>query len=290
MEATKLALFAAMVRNYRSKAMNREMEGYSFERTFPEITMKDIKAYTEATQDDIGRYEKGDGLAPPFIMSRVLYPMFRHVVTLKGLRMNLLRMVHGEQSVKWNKLFRVGQSLRVKMSIRDFVDTPAGELVNVLTRGYVGDEIVSEAVSGFLVRGTGSRPKPTPENNDEVRKEAFRAKIVTREGQQILYGNVSGDKNPIHMSTRFARMAGLPRTIMHGVCLVAMACNTLTDEVLGGDMNRLREISVRFAQPVFPGDTITLVGYESSEKGTVPFDVVRESGKPALTRGIFRFN
>ncbi|HON79981.1 MAG TPA: MaoC/PaaZ C-terminal domain-containing protein [Spirochaetota bacterium] len=289
MEATKLALFAAMARNYRSKAMNRDMEGYSFERTFPEITMKDIKAYAEATLDDISRYEKGDGLAPPFIMSRVLYPMFRHVVTLKGLRMNLLRMVHGEQSVAWNNLFRAGQSLRVKMSIRDFVDTPAGELVNVLTRGYVGDDIVSEAVSGFLVRGTGSRPKPAEDVKDVARKEAFRTKIVTREGQQILYGKVSGDKNPIHMSNRFARMAGLPRTIMHGVCLVAMTCNALSDAVLGGDLTRLQGISVRFAKPVFPGDTITLVGYESGEKGTVPFDVFRESGKPALTKGIFRY-
>lgn len=289
MGATTVALFAAMLRNYRSKAMNREMEGYTFERTFPEITMKDIQAYADATRDDVSRYEKGDGLAPPFIMSRVLYPMFRHIVTLKGLRMNLLRMVHGEQSVTWNKLFRAGQSLRVVMSIRDFVDTPAGELVNVLTRGYVEDEIVSEAVSGFLVRGTGSRPKPVPEAPEETRKEAFRAKIVTMEGQQILYGKVSGDRNPIHMSTRFARMAGLPRTIMHGVCLVAMACNTLTGEVLGGETERIRGISVRFAQPVFPGDTITLVGYESSEKGTVPFDVFRESGKPALTRGIFRY-
>lgn len=285
---TKFKLISAMVRNARSTTMNRDRVGYTIERSFASITERDIKAYVEATRDDLSRYGDGNGLAPPFIMSRTLYPMFRHIVTLKGLGMNLLRMVHGEQSVMWYKPIRLGQKLTVRMSIRDIVDTPAGELANILTQSFVAGELVAEAVSGFLVRGTGTMPK-MPQHGSEPMIEAFRVDIPTFEGQNKLYADVSGDRNFIHTSNFLARMSGLPRTIMHGVCVAAMVNNALVRQVLKGDAARLKSISARFANPVFPGDVMTLVGYKSRKKGEVPFEVFRASGKPVIRNGMFRF-
>ncbi len=289
---TRLALIAAMVRNMRSKALNRKMIGYTFERTYSPITMKDVEAYVEATRGNISKYGGKDNLAPPFIMSRVLYPMFRHIVTHPRLKMNLLRMVHGQQAVMWYRPFKIGEPLTMRMTVRDIEDTPAGEMINILCQGYVQGDLVCEAVTAFIVRGTGegvTKRKKREKKEKEKRQEAFRLTIKTEEGQQYQYAEVSGDKNFIHTSNFLARLAGLPRTIMHGVCLLAMATNSLTDHVLKGDVNRLKGVSTRFAKPVFPGDTITLVAYKSPKRGEIHFDVFRESGKPVMKNGIFRY-
>ena len=51
-----------------------------------------------------------------------------------------------------------------------------------------------------------------------------------------------------------------------------------------GEPGRLASLGVRFAAPVFPGDTLTLQVWET-EGGRVAFQTLDGRGKPVLTGG-----
>jgi acyl dehydratase len=81
-----------------------------------------------------------------------------------------------------------------------------------------------------------------------------RTVIFTRE-QIAAYAEASGDHNPIHLDDEFARSAGLPGVIAHGMLQMGIAA-TVAAEAAGG-ADRLRRIVCRFAGMVVPGDSVT---------------------------------
>jgi acyl dehydratase len=67
---------------------------------------------------------------------------------------------------------------------------------------------------------------------------------------------LSGDINPLHAEPAFARAAGFPRPILHGLASFGVAGHALLKSVCGYDPTRLAAISGRFSAPVFPGEAI----------------------------------
>jgi len=279
-----------MIKNRTSRAMNRGLIGYSITREFAPIQKKDVTRYVEATNDDPGLYTEDDTMAPPFYISRLLYPMFEHMMTLRGLDLNIFKMVHAQQEARWKHPIHLGEAVSVTMDILNIFDTPAGEMINLRTRAMVGDEETFEAVTGFLIRGTGDHrnAKKIPEPGHG--KEIFRTEFQTFEGQQLKYARVSRDHNFMHTSNFLSKLAGLPRTIMHGVCITAMMANALRDSFFEGEMEKMKGFSIRYAKPVFPGEKVIIVGYETDRDGELYFEGFKESGKPVLKRGLLWFN
>src|SRR5690606_10996378 len=78
---------------------------------------------------------------------------------------------------------------------------------------------------------------------------------LTSPGQALLY-RLNGDLNPLHIDPTFARAAGFDRPILHGLALYGIVAKAIVDSVLGGDVTRLRGLSVRFAGPLLPGEAI----------------------------------
>ncbi len=282
-------LVTTMLKNMLSKGMNRDMKGHSIHRTFAPITGEDVRAYVEATRDDPGRYTGENAPVPPMAFSRILYPMCHYFLTHPDLKINLLRLVHGEQSVRWIRPLHVGDVCDIDMSIADIADTSAGEIIRFSIKGSVGGKPAIEAMTGFLVRGTGSM-RPSHSTHDETAgEEILRAAFDTEQGQQIKYAEVSGDGNFIHTSKLLAKLSGLPGTIMHGVCLLAMTGNCLSDEMLRGRREPMKSISVRFANPVIPGERVTIIVNKTKTKGRVTFHAVNARGKDVIKNGMFEF-
>lgn len=287
-----ISLIAALMRNIRSESINRDMIGHKITRELGPITHEDIFSYAEATLDNPVRYRLKRCIAPPFYLSRLVYPLFRYFLVHKDLHLNLLRLVHGGQSVEWLGQFHEGDIITVEMSIGDITDSPAGEMIDFRTTVYVKGKPVAVSSTVFIVRRKGGRGsvKPAADREPAVQKEIFRRSFRTVENQQLKYAEVSGDGNFIHTNRFLARLAGLPGTIMHGVCIAAMAANCLLDEVLNGDMTRMEKISMRFASPVLPGEEITVIGYESGKSDTILFSAFNEKGRPVLKNGEYRFS
>lgn len=278
-----------MIKNRRSRAMNRDLIGYSITREFPPIRHEDVADYVEATGDNPALYTGEKAPAPPFYLSRLLYPLFEHMMTLPGLDLNILRMVHGQQSAEWKNPLHLGESISVTMDIMDIVDTPAGEVIHLRTRAATGNREAFEAVTSFIVRGTGDRENAPHEPELVHGKEILRTEFQTFKGQQYRYAEVSQDKNFMHTSEILSRLAGLPRTILHGVCTTAMAINSLRDDLCGGDVEHMKGFSLRFARPVFPGEKIIVIVWEGTRPGEVYFEGQKESGTAVLKRGILHY-
>jgi len=72
-----------------------------------------------------------------------------------------------------------------------------------------------------------------------------------------LYCGASGDHNPIHVDTDFARIAGLPDVIAHGMLSMAWLARLLTNWV---PQTAIRDYSVRFAAMTQVHENITCTG------------------------------
>jgi acyl dehydratase len=72
-----------------------------------------------------------------------------------------------------------------------------------------------------------------------------------------LYCGASGDHNPIHVDTDFAKSAGMPDVFAHGMLSAAWLGRLLTDWV---PQQQIRSLDVRFAAITHVGETITCRG------------------------------
>ncbi|MBN2012268.1 hypothetical protein JW960_23260 [candidate division KSB1 bacterium] len=178
--------------------------------------------------------------------------------------------------------------MKIIIQITDISDTPVGELLEVRERGFLGDKLVIEGLTGMIVR---SKQKSTNKQSDtpDQMMELFRLLIQTTDGQQLMFAEASGDYNFIHTNMLLARLAGLPRTIMHDACVMAMGCNALVTHVLKNDTSRLTGISGRFGKPTLPGDQLVLIGYESHEPNEILFELRNKSDQLVFKKGNFSY-
>ena len=72
-----------------------------------------------------------------------------------------------------------------------------------------------------------------------------------------LYCGASGDHNPIHVDSDFARSAGMPDVFAHGMLSMAWLARVLTHWV---PQSAIRAYSVRFAAITQVAETITCAG------------------------------
>lgn len=88
--------------------------------------------------------------------------------------------------------------------------------------------------------------------------------------QQALWYRLNGDLNPLHADPDFARAAGFDRPILHGLASYGLVCKALVDGLLDGDVTRLTGLTVRFAGPLVPGESLTTSVWreEPAEDGT----------------------
>lgn len=77
------------------------------------------------------------------------------------------------------------------------------------------------------------------------------------------YAEASGDRNPIHLDETFARSAGLPGVIAHGMLTMAFANQLVTDWL--GDRALVKRLQGRFSGMVLPGDEVTCTGTVASK-------------------------
>ncbi len=84
--------------------------------------------------------------------------------------------------------------------------------------------------------------------------------------QQALLYRLCGDRNPLHADPGFAKAAGFPAPILHGLCSYGIVLRTVTDALLGGDAAAVRGFTARFAGVVIPGETIRVRAWDEGER------------------------
>ena len=281
-------LLVAVLRNFGSVRLNRNMIGFTVETRTPPLNAEAFQAFARATRDRTYLNAENFTVAPPLLLAKLTIPMLKSVCYHPDLKMNPLRMVHAGQTLCRHRTLAAGDRVSLTLCVEAIERTAAGDKLSLSGRAYTGDTLAVEGVTELIVR-TRKRAKRL-KIPKEGRKERFRTDIVTVEGQQIEYAAVSGDRNIIHTHNLAARLAGLPRSIMHGACLLAMYCDALTRATAANDYGRFNSIRGRFRRPVLPGQLLTLVGYDALQAGKIEFDVINPDGQTVFSDGLFAFN
>ena len=81
----------------------------------------------------------------------------------------------------------------------------------------------------------------------------------------VIYADLSGDRNPVHLDDEHARSAGFDGVIVHGMCVLATSARAAHKYAPEGLV--LQSLDVRFAQPVLPGQVVAFSGSAKEREG-----------------------
>ena len=274
-------------------AMNQDLIGRTYEQAEPfEVTQDAARAYADATDAGIAAYEGEGAMAPPmfgvsFSFGALTAPLFD-----PELGADLMRLVHGEQDMRFLAPVRPGDVIRSRSRIARIEEKSTGELLDIAIDSVnQRGERVLEIVSGLFLRSPRKKEGLTDDRTRRAPSEAafdalpkrFEARVKVAPDQSVRYAEASGDKNPIHINDDVAKMAGLPGVILHGLCTMAFVHNALVRELGGGPMKVTRLIA-RFSKPVLMGDELT-IDVRGPEGGPLVIEVQNQRGEAVLTAG-----
>src|SRR5574341_1873145 len=223
-----------------------------------EYTDRDVMLYAlgiGATELDF-IFERGLKVIPSF----AVIPAFPAMIGMSSaVEINLVMVLHGEQSFKIHKTIPTQGKLTTTGKVTGVYDKGKGALatVDTETRDEQG-ELVFTNQSGVFVRGAGGfggERGPEAGNVAPDRAPDKSGSMPTLPLQAAIY-RLSGDRNPLHIDPDFAKMAGYDRPILHGLCTFGHVGRAVLREYAGNDPARLTALSVRFSGVVYPGDTI----------------------------------
>ena len=80
---------------------------------------------------------------------------------------------------------------------------------------------------------------------------------------------------------KFAKAAGFPAPILHGLCSYGIVLREVTEALLDGDATAVGAFGARFAGVVFPGETIHVRAWDLGQQIAIAA-TVGEPERPAL--------
>jgi acyl dehydratase len=174
------------------------------------------------------------------------------------------KILHGEQMLTLHKRLPAQGTVVGEAAVDEIYDKGAEKgAVMYLTRKIFDQatgELLATVGSSCFMRGNGgfggqSEGAPKPHSLPADRPAELVLDFPTRPEQAAIY-RLSGDYNSLHIDPSVARAGGFDRPILHGLCSYGIVGRAVLKLVCGNDPARLRRLDVRFASPVFPGETI----------------------------------
>lgn len=281
--------FGVLVRNSFSKGLATGLVGTEVVGEPFVVHQGEALAYALATDDKNPAYfVKSGGLVSPLFAARILKDVLESLILHPRLGMNVLKMVHAEQALVFHQPLRSAETLVPSARISAIRTVSSGQIAEFAVALSQGDDVVVEGMSSMFVRrpakkgGRGKRERTV----DETPWTDVTTFAIAPD-QPARYALASQDYNPIHTRPLVARLAGFPRPIAHGLCVMAQATARLVEAFGDSDPARLASVKVRFATPAFPEQELTLQA--AGEGQTRQFQLLNPKGRPVLSNGEITF-
>ncbi|KAL0954850.1 hypothetical protein HGRIS_003789 [Hohenbuehelia grisea] len=186
---------------------------------------------------------------------------------------NPAKLLHGEQFLSIKAPIPTSGKLVSEAKLMEVLDKGKAAAVTsiVETRDKKTGELIFENQSTVFIRGAGgfggkrvgkdrgaasAANAPPKRNPDAVVEEK------TSPSQAALY-RLSGDSNPLHILPEFAAIGGFDQPILHGLCSMGIASKHVLKT-----FGEFRDIKVRFAGVVYPGETLVTSMWKDGPKVT----------------------
>lgn len=223
-----------------------------------------------------------------------IFKMASEGQTAPGLNYGLDRILHGEQYLEVMRPLPEKATLKHKARISEILDKGKHAVVTTHLDSYdakTGELLVKNDVS-MVVKGAGGwggdRGPATDLNQAPERAPDAVVTEKTSENQALLY-RLSGDWNPLHVDPEFATMFGFEKPILHGLCTFGFAGRAVVSAFAKGDPRTFKSIKVRFADSVFPGETLKIEMWKESDLKILLRATVVERNKVVLSNGVVEF-
>ncbi len=176
---------------------------------------------------------------------------------------NWTKVVHGEQGMRLHRPVATQGTVIGKTRIVEVIDKGKGKGALVYSERRITDKATGELLATLTQTtfcrddgGFGGPPREAPPPHQiPDRAPDLVCDLSTRPETALIY-RLSGDVNPLHAEPAFAKAAGFPRPILHGLATFGVAGHALLRTLCGYDPARLMAMAGRFTAPVYPGETI----------------------------------
>ncbi|WP_372733486.1 MaoC/PaaZ C-terminal domain-containing protein [Nocardioides sp.] len=206
---------------------------------------------------------------------------------LPGCDINLAQVVHGSQSISVHAPLPAEGTATLRTTLTDIWDKGKAAVIwqEGVATSATGTPLWTVR-SSIFVRGEGGwggdRGTSEPVNLPDRAPDAETTYAITP--QQALLYRLCGDRNPLHSDPAFAKAAGFPAPILHGLCSYGIVLRELTDALLEGEAGKVGGFSAKFAGVVFPGETIAVRGWREEGRiiGSASVSGGERDGAPVL--------
>ena len=207
---------------------------------------------------------------------------------LPGCDIDLSHVLHGTQAIEVHRSIPASGSVTVTSRITDVWDKgSAAVIVQEGTATAADGTDLWSTRSSMFVRGEGGwggeRGPSVARLEVPERDPDLDTSYATTPQQALLY-RLCGDRNPLHADPAFAKAAGFPAPILHGLCSLGIALRMVVDGLLDGDAAAVRRVTARFAGVVFPGETIHVRAWAADRDVRIEATIGdgQRSGSPVL--------
>lgn len=225
--------------------------------TLPDTEM--VRRGVAIDRDDVAAYAEVCGFTltdtlPPTYLHMLAFPLSVQIMAGRDFPFALAGLVHVRNRITHHRPVGADEVVDVHVRLVDLRPHPKGRQFDVDARVLVGDEVVWSSRSTYLKRGKGDDGAPTDDDGAAAVDVAAlpmtsRWKVPADIGRR--YGGVSGDRNPIHMSSIAAKGFGFPKAIAHGMWTKARSLAALE-----GRLPASFEVDVLFKLPVLLPATV----------------------------------
>ena len=207
----------------------------------------------------------------PATFTHVLaFPHALKLMTDRKFPVPVIGLVHVRNRITRHRPTTIGEPLDLTVRAEGLEETDRGTEFELVAEAHAGGELVWRGASTYLRRnGKGGGSKRA--GSDDRPPERARWEVDGGTGRR--YAKVSGDVNPIHMSTVSAKLFGLKAPIAHGMWVKARCLAALEDRLPDAFT-----VDVSFKLPLFLGSTVVF-----GEEGRRFAVHDAKSGKPHLT-------
>lgn len=185
-----------------------------------------------------------------------------------------VKVLHGEQSLTIHAPIPVAGTVIGQLRVDAIIDKGAGKGALLVQQRRLHDARTGQLLAtvegvtfargdgGFSERSGNGPPggDPAPPAKPATHDPAVRAPDLICElptaPQAALIYRLCSDLNPLHADPQVARQAGFGRPILHGLASYGVAGHAILRSCCDYDPSRLKSLSVRFAAPVYPGETL----------------------------------
>ena len=221
----------------------------------------------------------------------VVVPTFHETdpppLDLPGCDLDLAQVVHGSQTVEVSGPIPTSGSATLSTTLTDVWDK--GSAAVIWQEGVARDESGAElwrVRSSIFVRGEGGfgGDRGAQQKVSLPTREPDATTTYAVAPHQALLYRLCGDRNPLHADPDFARRAGFPAPILHGLCSYGIVLREVTDLLFDGDPSRVRGFTARFSGVVFPGETLRINAWNEGERVVVEAKIAggERDGSPVL--------